>query len=95
MRLVRPSVRSLSVALVFVAFAFTIASAPDADAKGRPNRALVLTPQNVVPGPGDPTAAATFTWNTGSEGFCYVVNVQSLGSFIQRIVIRRGADTRN
>jgi hypothetical protein len=90
MRFARPSVRSLSLSLVLVTLAFSLASVSEVDAKGRPNRALLLTPENVVPGPGEAGASGSFTWSGGRNEFCFEVSVQNLGSFIQQIVIRRG-----
>lgn len=88
MRRARPSaVLLLSVSLVLVAGTF---AAPSAHAGRRPSD-LRLTPQEVVPGPGDPAAAATFTWSTGRAGFNYTVNVENLPGLVQVIAIHRGS----
>jgi len=90
MRFARPSVRSLSLSLVLVTLAFSLASVSDADARGRPVRTLVLTPENVVPGPGEAGASGAFTWSVSRSEFAFQISVQNLNSFIQQIVLRRG-----
>src|SRR5687767_8243591 len=77
MRFARPSVRSLSLSLVLVTLAFSLASVSDADARGRPVRTLVLTPENVVPGPGEAGASGAFTWSGGRNEFCFEITVQN------------------
>ncbi len=92
MRRARPSiVLLLSLALVFLATSF----APAAEARGRRSSGLALTPEAVVPGPGDPAAAGSFAWKTGRDGFCFQISVAQLDSFIQQITLHRGAAGTN
>jgi hypothetical protein len=86
MRRARPSfVLLLCSTLVLAATVL----APTAEA-GRPSP-LLLSPQAVVPGPGDPSAAGSFKWGGGRCGFDYLVTVNSLDGLITRIAIHRGA----
>ncbi len=94
MRRVRPSVVAslvLSLSLVLVAGSFV----PAAYAKGKPapgpGGGLLLAPGAVVPGPGDSFAYGSFTWSAVRDGFKFLITVDGLDSWVQRIVIRRGA----
>ena len=92
MRRARPSiVLLLSVSLVFLATAL----APSAEARGPRTSGLALAPEAVVPGPGDPAAAGSFTWKSGRDGFCFQVTVAQLDGFIQQITLHRGVAGTN
>jgi hypothetical protein len=87
-RRIRPSIVLLfSSAFVLLA----LGAMSPAGARGRPAPALLLTPQAVVPGPGDPTGAGSFTWKTGKDGFCFQVSIAQLDGYIQTITLHRGA----
>jgi hypothetical protein len=85
--------RARSLAVLLLSFAVTApfvatAFAPPAEAGRR--APLRLTPNAVVPGPGDLAASGTFSWNAGRDGFCFLATADNLDSFIQRIAIHRG-----
>ena len=88
MRRIGPSVVLLfSSAFVLLA----LGTFAPADARGRPTPGLLLTPEAVVPGPGDATAAGSFTWKTGRDGFCFQVSIAQLDGYVQTITLYRGA----
>lgn len=80
-----PSVVLLSSAFVLLA----LGAITPADAGRRPG--LLLTPQAVVPGPGDPTASGSFSWKTGRDGFCFHVSLAQHDGYVQTITLHRGA----
>ncbi|MEO6462743.1 MAG: CHRD domain-containing protein [Candidatus Eisenbacteria bacterium] len=77
----------LSSTFVFLA----LGAFSPAEAGRRPIRELLLAPQAVVPGPGDPTAAGSFSWKSGHDGFCFQVSVAQLDGFVEQITLHRGA----
>lgn len=82
--------RARAIAFVFTAVVLFSASAPLPSEAGRP-RALLLTPEAVVPGPGDSGASGSFKVSYGRDEVCFQTSVQNLSGHITRIAIHRGA----
>lgn len=83
-------VRAFSLALLVVGLVAVVSSPAQA---ARPAKTpLLLTPDAVVPGPGDAFATGSFKLKFGRNEVCFDVNVTGVTGFIERIAIHRGRD---
>lgn len=78
------------LACASLSFSDSHAGKPTGGGGGGGKGAIQLTPENVVPGPGEPGAAASTTISIGRSSVSFYMTIQQLSGFVTSIGIYKG-----